>query len=180
MRFRVGFLIACLSAAIAPIIAGDSLPGRRMNANAPAVVFSGWATSFEHRPLTPLALSEREERFGADFPGRLARFTDGEREIVARWVTTATRKLHPAADCYRATGYDVRPLPLHVDADGERWASFSAARGDERLIVRERIYDEAGASWTDASSWYWAATGGSTRAPWWAITVAERATEEVR
>lgn len=178
MRFRINFLIACLAAALAPAIAGRLPPDGRADANAPAVAFPGWAASFEGRPLIPLKLSEREEQFGADFPGRVARFTDGEREIIMRWVTTATRKLHPAADCFRATGYDVRPLPLHVDSDGARWASFSVARDDERLIVRERIYDAAGASWTDASSWYWAATGGGTAAPWWAITVAERASEK--
>jgi hypothetical protein len=31
--------------------------------------------------------------------GRIAHFTDGEREAVLRRVTKATRKLHPASDC---------------------------------------------------------------------------------
>jgi len=119
-------------------------------------------------------LSEREERFGREFPGRVARFTDGRREIIVRHVTEPTRRLHPASDCFAGLGYRVRPLPLHVDGAGARWGSFGAERGGERFLVRERIYADAGGSWPDVSSWYWAAATGADRGPWWAVTVAER------
>jgi hypothetical protein len=136
--------------------------------------FPGWPNSFEGRELTPLPLSEREQRFGRDFPGRLARFTDGKREIIIRWVTQPTRKLHPASDCFEGIGYGVRPGALRLDRDGARWGSFIATRGTERLLVSERIYTDAGDSWSDASAWYWSAIGQNSPGPWWAITVAER------
>jgi hypothetical protein len=134
-------------------------------------------TEFAGRSLTRLELTERERRFGAEFPGETRRFTDGEREIIIRFVAEATRKLHPATDCFQGVGYDVRPLPMQVDEGGARWSCFAATRGEERLRVCERIYDEAGESWTDVSAWYWSAVMSTrTRAPWWAITVAERGT----
>jgi hypothetical protein len=114
-----------------------------------------------------------EQRFASDFPGRIARFSDGEREVVIRWVSRETRKLHPASDCFRGSGYAITPEPLAVDADGTRWGSFLASRGAQRLHVRERIYDASGEEWTDVSAWYWAATAGKSRGPWWAITTAE-------
>jgi hypothetical protein len=50
-----------------------------------------------------------------------------------------------------------------------------AERGAERLRIRERIIDAGGATWTDISSWYWAALLGRSRGPWWAVTVIEPA-----
>jgi hypothetical protein len=123
--------------------------------------------------LRPLALTEREQRFGEEFPGLTARFTDGEREYVIRWVMGETRKLHPAADCLASVGYSVHPLPIRLDPTGNRWGSFEAVRGGERMLVQERIYDGAGNSWTDVSSWYWSALLGDSAGPYWAITVAE-------
>jgi hypothetical protein len=49
--------------------------------------------------------SSREERFAADFPGRIARFSDGHREIIIRWVARETRALHSASDCFKGLGY---------------------------------------------------------------------------
>ncbi len=176
MRRNIVFLIMCVLAGLAPLAMRFAPPAHSsIEARGAEVGFPGWLTHFEGRKLTQLPLSEREQRFGGDFPGRIARFTDGEREIIIRWVTEPTRKLHPAADCFQGIGYKVRPLPLRFERDGTRWASFTATNNKETLKVRERIYDEAGNNWTDASSWYWAATrSGETRATWWAITVAER------
>lgn len=107
-----------------------------------------------------------------DFPGRIGRFSDGEREIVIRWVTEATRKLHPASDCFQGLGYSIKPRALQRDDKGSLWSSFGASKGNERLRVRERIHSESGETWTDVSSWYWAAL--REEGPWWAITVAEK------
>lgn len=139
-------------------------------------LFSEWPTMFEGRALTALPLSERERRFSRDFPGQTARFTDGRREIIMRRVTEATRKLHPASDCFEGIDYSVRPLPLRVDEAGRRWGCFIATRGAERLRVYERIYaDDGSDSWSDVSAWYWAAAiSGKTAAPWWAVIIAER------
>jgi len=77
-------------------------------------------------------------------------------------------------DCFQGVGYEVSPLPMRVDEAGARWSCFAATRGEERLRVCERIYDETGRSWTDVSAWYWAAAMGTqTRAPWWAVTEAK-------
>ncbi len=169
MRSSHLFIFCCLLAAIAPFA-----PFRREAAN-PQSTFPGWPTQFEGRTLTQLPLSSREERFAADFPGRIARFSDGRREIIIRWVTRETRALHPASDCFKGLGYSTRSLPAHVDPAGRHWGSFQALRGDEALRVHERVFDSMDkASWSDVSSWYWQTLMGKTSGGWWAITVAER------
>jgi exosortase/archaeosortase family protein len=158
-------------AAVAPL-----LPLKH-EAKAEAAEFPGWPTHFEGHELKPLPLSEREQRFAAGFPGRIARFTasspNGQREIILRWVVRETRALHSASDCFKGLGYAIHPLPMRVDESGNRWSSFEATRDSEGLRVLERIYagDE---SWTDVSTWYWQALLGKTRGPWWAVTVTER------
>lgn len=137
--------------------------------------FPGWPTSFEGRPLRELPLSEREERFGAGFPGRIGRFTDGQRELIVRWVSAPTRQLHPASDCFRGLGYATSPPEFWREEDGSGWQRFTASRGTVRLSVREAILEGSAGRWTEVSQWYWEALLGQTRGPWWAITVAERA-----
>jgi hypothetical protein len=138
------------------------------------VEFAGWPTQFEGKTLTPLPLSALERQFATDFPGRIGRFTDGEREIVIRWVTEATRQMHFASDCFQGLGYTVKPLPVHRDDHGSLWASFTASKGNERLRVYERIHNDAGETWTDVSAWYWSALRNEGGGPWWALTVAQR------
>lgn len=169
MRRTAFYLTACCVAALAPFV--SAALSERHYAE-PSSVAPDWPMHFENRALVALPLTEREQRFGRGFPGHLARFTDGEREIIIRRVTAATRKLHPAADCFAAVGYEIHPRPLHVDAAGHRWGSFTATRRGDKLRVYERIYTNAGESWTDVSAWYWAAE--ETAGPWWAVTVAEK------
>jgi hypothetical protein len=165
------FAVVCLIAAAIPLL-GTSSPE-------PATAdFPGWPTHYEGKPLQPLPLTSLERRFAENFPGRVGRFSDGEREVVVRWVSSATRKLHPAADCFRGRGYRVTPQPIEVDSSGARWGSFIAVRGAARIDVRERIYDAAGNGWTDVSSWYWAALRGQSLRPWWAVTVAASLAED--
>jgi len=166
------FIICCLLAAVAPFAPMRSDVTNEQSA------FPGWPAQFEGRSLTQLPLSSREERFAADFPGRVARFNarfkDGQREIIIRWVARETRALHPASDCFKGLGYAVRPLPVRIDQAGRRWGGFEARRGDEALRVHERIYDSKDKeSWSDVSSWYWQAMMGKTSGGWWAVTVAE-------
>lgn len=159
------FAAACLIAAAVPLL--SVRPAPRFDSD-----FPGWPTHYEGVALQPLPLTSLEQRFAADFPGRVGRFSDGRREIVMRWISHETRKLHPAVDCFKGSGYRVIPLPIDVDPGGVRWGSFLATRGMERIKVRERIYDAAGNTWTDVSSWYWAALWEQSQRPWWAITVA--------
>jgi hypothetical protein len=93
--------------------------------------------------------------------------------VVLRWITSASRAVHPIADCFRAHGYDVQQGVLAKDPSGRVWTEFVAQRDGEHWRVRERIHDEQGGSWSDVSAWYWAALGGATPGPWWAVTIAE-------
>lgn len=162
------FLVACLIAAAVPLLSAPAAPP-------PSTDFPGWPAHYEGKTLRALPLTALELRFAESFPGRVARFSDGKHEFVMRWVSSETRKLHPAADCFRGSGYAITPQPIVVDANGARWGSFLAVRGKDRISVRERIHDAAGNSWTDVSSWYWAALRNQTQRPWWVVTIAAAA-----
>jgi hypothetical protein len=166
-------LLACALAAAVPLLGGQPRPALTGN-------FPGWPARFGSKPLRPLPLGAVEQRFAAEFPGRIGRFTDGEHEIVIRWVSEETRKLHPASDCFRGTGYSITPQPLAVEPDRSHWGMFIAERGPERLQIRERIVDASGQEWTDVSAWYWAAALGRSTGPWWAFTVASAVRQERR
>ncbi len=163
---KILFILACGIAFLAPFLLTNEKSSKSETAS-----FQGFPNKFEGFKLKELGLSDRENYFSQDFPGNIGRFTDGRREIIIRFVTEATRKLHPAKDCFEAIGYQTKPLPLKID-DGKRWACFSAKKQTESLRVCERITDDSGGEWTDVSAWYWSAfsqTGGK----WWAYTVAE-------
>ena len=168
-----GFVLMCGLAALVPCVSWTAREGA---ASATLEKFPGWPAEFEGRLLRELPMGEREKRFAEGFPGRIGRFHDGERELIVRWVTAGTRRLHPAVDCFAGMGYRVAPLPIEVDSAGARWGCFHAERGGEKLQVRERITETGNRtnSWTDVSAWYWAAALGRTSGPWWATTVARR------
>ena len=130
-----------------------------------------WPTRWQGRELTRLPLSPDETRWLRDFPGSVARFTDGGREVLIRRVERPTRMLHPAADCFRGLGYGVA-RPEIREAGGERWSCFTARKDGLGREVCERIHDGRGGNWTDASAWYWSAWWRRDRGPWWAWTVA--------
>lgn len=170
-RSFVCYIIACVIALWTPFFTWRfETPGYTRT----VTPFPGWSSTFEGKPLTQLPLNEMENTFASDFPGRIMRFSDGEREIIVRWVTEATRMLHPASDCFQGLGYSVKPLAAHRDQNGSLWASFAATKGDERLLVKERIISDDGQSWTDVSAWYWSALRHEGSGSWWAITVAEK------
>jgi len=160
------FVSVCLFAASIPFLNGEQAAIKTAPTNA------AFPTEFENKPLQELELTERERVFMQDFPGETRRFTDGRREIIIRHITEATRKLHPSADCLAAIGYAIKPLPLKIDEQNQKWACFTADREKESLRVCERIYTDSGENWTDVSSWYWSAIGGGNK-DYWAITVAE-------
>jgi len=164
-----------LAALVAPLSVGRSVwpsgqaPSVGVEADAPPRV--DWPTHFRDQPLTPLPLSELEQRFARRFPGAIARFSAGNRVLVLRQVHRPTRQLHPASDCFAALGYTVsRPRPV-ADGNGAQWSCFAATRDGTRVRVCERIHDSDGRAWTDTSSWFWAAQYGG--GPWWATTVVE-------
>ena len=137
-----------------------------------------WPTHFQGRRLQPLPLHERERAFLGGFPGAVARFTDGEHEIVMRWVAQPTRELHPAADCYRGLGFEVGRPRIVNDGESAQWRCFDARSRSLMSEVCERIVDRAGGSWTDVSAWYWASTLGQSEGPWLVTTVAGTASAQ--
>jgi hypothetical protein len=134
--------------------------------------FGGWPSSYQGRTLVPLHSDAPQARFADGFPGRMARFTDGEREYLFRYLQRPSRSLHSAADCYKGAGYHVSPLPLQRDGSGELLGCVAAVRGDESVRVCERVFNAAGESWYDVSSWFWAALLKPSSGPWWAVTIA--------
>lgn len=163
------FASACFLALITPIFFAAGNP---VKINREEIAFP---THFESKPLQRLDLAEHEQFFLSDFPGEMRRFTDGKREIIIRYVTHATGKLHPSSICFNAIGYEIAPLPMKKDENGQKWSCFNAKRKNENLSVCERIYTESNESWTDVSSWYWSNLGKSTASGFWAMTVAESA-----
>lgn len=166
VSLRSAFLALCALAALLPIFAPDARP---VSGDA----FPGWPTNWEGEPLRELPLSDREMQFNSNFPGRIAKFTDGRRELILRWVTQGTRQLHGSSDCFRGMGYGVTPQPGIDDGTRGMWSSFIAQRGGQQLLVRERITDGRGGEWSDVSAWYWAVLLRQTTGPWLAATVAE-------
>ncbi len=167
-RYLIIFILCSISAAIVPFFSFAN------TSNNPIKHFRGWPAQIDGRTITQLPLSPREERFAANFPGRIGRFSDGTREIILRWVEEETRLLHPAADCVKGLGYSITHAPLHIDDSGQSWSRFLATRSGESLRISERIYSVDGKhSWTDASSWYWHSLLSRQTGPYWAVTVAE-------
>lgn len=133
-----------------------------------------WPATWRGKALQPLASSAVERRFAAQFPGRIARFALADQsELVLREVTRPTRMLHPAADCWRGIGWQVRAARLVQDDGAALWRCFEAERDGERVRVCERIVDAQGQAFTDTSAWFWAASLGRSQGPWQAITHVE-------
>lgn len=166
MRGLVIFFFCCTCAFITPLITRESQP------DTSSMVIPGWPDEFDGKKLIMLPLTEREKRF--DFPGKIGRFTDGNREIIIRRITTHTRLLHSSSDCFRGLGYRIEPQPAVRNKFGSQWSSFKAIRHNEKLLVYERIFSADGKSWTDVSAWYWNALMNKSAPPWTAITVAEQ------
>jgi hypothetical protein len=161
-------MVLCLvwSAASALHVSTATVPAREAS-------FHEWPSQWDGVPLRPLALSDVEQRFAERFPGSIARMTDGVQTLVLREVTSPTRMLHPATDCYRALGYRIRQARLERDAQDRMWRCFTADRpGAPALRVCERIVDAKGTAFTDTSSWYWTAASGRSTGPWQAVTLA--------
>lgn len=167
-RFGAQALLALVLGAcgLAPLLRSHDADSRA------AAAAPEWPHEWEGRALRPLALSAVEQRFAARFPGHIARLTDGEQVLVMRQVNEPTRMLHPAPDCYRGLGYRLADTRLERDPHARLWRCFSATGDGQTLRVCERIVDAAGQSFTDASSWYWAATLGQSTGPWQALTTA--------
>ncbi len=155
------FFLACAIAAVTPFFTPQKSPVKQEEQ---------WPTTFEGQKLRPLPLTGSELEFARNFPGSIAMFQTDKQTIIIRRVRQATRQLHPAADCYRASGFRITNLHRETDGAGRAWNVLLAQKSTRRLQVRERIYDENGQDYTDVSQWYWAALWGQSKGPWWSIT----------
>lgn len=165
------FAVLCIAAFVLTTLPSET------EIQKPSIANQNFPKEFEGKSLEQLDLTEREKVFLQGFPGEIKRFTDGKREIIVRYVSQATRKLHPASDCFSAIGYSVKPLPIRIDENENKWSCFKAAKDGENLKVCERIYTNSGKNWTDVSSWYWSALSDSSGEGFWAITFAENITQ---
>jgi hypothetical protein len=171
MRTIHVLLAACACAAFAPLLA-------REQTLAADEAVPAWPAHFQGRSLHELPLENREREFLSGFPGDVGRFTDGERDIVMRWVTRPTRRLHPAEDCYKGLGFDTSPSRIVRDVHGTQWRCFAATRDGQSREVCEQLRDREGRRWTDVSAWYWAAVLRRTQGPWLVTTVAMSSIED--
>lgn len=164
---KVCCLVAAAFASFAPLTRDDRA------AFTQASSFPGWPESYEGRPLTALPLSERDAAFARDFPGRIGRFHDGQRDIIIRYLTEPTRRLHPASDCLRGVGYAITPVPARRAPSGVVTSCLKAERHGQTFTVCESVRNTRGDHWPDVSSWYWAALVQGATGPWWSFVVAE-------
>ncbi|MGE5786548.1 MAG: hypothetical protein ACM3ZE_18265, partial [Myxococcales bacterium] len=132
--------------------------------------FPGWPVLEPGSAPPELPLTETELGFARNFPGKIGKFGDSHRSYVVRWVTTPTRRLHPAEDCYRASGFTVHHESRCPAEMSEAAGCFTAVRNGATLLVQERIIDSQGKTFSDVSAWYWAAMRGVTAGPWWSVT----------
>jgi len=169
------FVVVAGFAGIAPSV----LDGPAGEAAAGGTAFQGWPARYEGRVLTPLTISDREAAFARDFPGKIGRFHDGQRDVIVRYVTTATRRLHPAADCLRGVGFTITPLPARREASGALMSCLRAERKGQSLRVCEGVRAALGSeTWPDVPAWYWAATMTGAAGPWWSFVVSENMESE--
>jgi hypothetical protein len=161
------FGLSVVTAGVAPLL-GE----HRSSANPGQEVEFSWPTHYEGVALRKMPLSEKEDAFLRDFPGRVGRFLADGQEIIIRRVETPTRRLHSAAECLRGNGYSVTPLPSREDAFGHPMGCMRARLASESLEVCELIRDDHGSSWPDVSEWYWHALFDPDSAPWWSYVVA--------
>jgi hypothetical protein len=164
-----------LLCALLPLVSADTRMPTRVDLPRDMVE---WPREWAGQALQPLSRSAVEARFASNFPGRIARFrmADSGNELVLRDVERPTRMLHPAADCWRAIGWQVEAARLVRDdatPAGLLWRCFEAQQAGQRVRVCERIVDADGQAFTDTSAWFWAAALGQSQGPWQAVTTVE-------
>jgi hypothetical protein len=163
------FGVTLVLAAIAP-----ALPRQAPPAEAGARNFPGWPRSYDGAPLTRLPPGPQDAWFTRDFPGRVARFTTPDKQVVIRWVNTPTRRLHPANHCFRGAGYSLAERPMRLTRNGGVMSCFTASKDTDVLEVCERIEAASGRTWSDVSAWYWGALLRPDPGGWWSYVVVTR------
>lgn len=120
--------------------------------------------------MRELELSPVELRFAQDFPGRIGKFEHHGMQYIVRFIAKPTRMLHPAIDCFRASGFSTTPLPRCEFPQAEATGCFRAESSEVQFLVSESINDAQGHVFDDVSAWYFATQTGGTQGPWWSVT----------
>lgn len=136
--------------------------------------FLPWPTEWNGQPVTALSPDALEARFAADFPGQIRRSALPDGQVILRRVTRATRKLHPTADCLRASGFRlVGMMNETVGTDGGPVLAYRMTAPDGRIWEIEEsvrgLRDSFRAA--SASDWFWHALAHPESGPWEAVTV---------
>ena len=168
------YLITCAVAGLVPFVHHSSAQ--------PAHPVAGQLlNTFQGASLSPVAMTEGEEKFYADFPGMTGYFAvDGRsgESVFLRYTEAPTRKLHPAENCYRANGYETRfrdnvlaSVPELSDED-LKWSEFTIVDKGRPFRVRQCVVSlSSGRAWADIPAWYWQTTFSSDDiGPWLAVT----------
>ena len=137
--------------------------------------FPGWPKTFDGETLVEESQNELEQVFAKDFPGRIGRFRAGGRQVILRWTTHATHRVHGSVYCLRAAGWNIEPYPQDRGDDGV-WSVFRATRASDSLTVREQVRCADGTNFPDVPTWFFHAILGRSHGPWWIVTVADAAT----
>ncbi|WP_230635751.1 hypothetical protein [Sphingomonas sp. Leaf4] len=161
---RLAVIAAAAFAATAPL-----LPARPVD----RPPLAPWPAVYEGRQLHPLPAGPGDALLARDFPGHVARFSDGRRQIVLRQVARATRLLHPPRDCFAALGYAIDPLPMR-SVPGGHASCFRATRDGRGLTVCDHIRARDGTVHADVPGWYWPALTGQSPGPWLAVMTVEQ------
>jgi len=159
------------TAALSPL-----LPQEKKAVSAP----SAWPTQFDGKSLSPLPPAAADRYFENGFPGHVARFSDGRRQIVLRQINEATRKLRPARDCFQALGYTIDNAGMEREEAREARSCFDAVKDGTTLRICEEVTDAGGNSYPEISAWYWPALTGQSDGPWLAATTVETIDRSVR
>ncbi len=76
--------------------------------------------------------------------------------VLLRQTGHPSRAIHPADDCFRGAGFQVRPLPLWRDPFERTWRRFEVTRASQTLTVYQLVVSTDGEqAYADISQWYW-------------------------
>lgn len=146
-----------------------------------------WPLTWEGHVLIAVPATADTAAFRANFPGACREFSmqteenlsEGrmaESRLLLRFVRGATRQLHPAEDCFRGAGYEIKAAPLLVDRKGRAWSGFFCEKSGRRYTVRQCVLGLPDSdlrqaehatlpTWPDVSAWYWDAARPFSSAP---------------
>lgn len=128
--------------------------------------------SYQGIPVEEVPLSAREKAFAKNFPGHLKVYRIENGTLILRRINQASRMLHPSSHCLQAEGFFISKTSLETGPNGRVFLQYHAARGAEKFLVTENIYNlDRTRHWAEVSAWYWHAFLNPQSGPWEAETL---------